>query len=106
MLSALLPRTLIVGRRQQSESIEAAFDMEEGDLMKRFDTLVGAIACRVTELFVAMWIPIGMSSGLSPRCDPLTLVPLCDHKRDWHLIGLWLTCCVTVVSSVQSRTIR
>ena len=34
-----------------------------------------------------------------PR-DPLTFVPLCDHKRDWHLIGLWLTCCVTVVSSV------
>ena len=37
---------------------------------------------------------------MSPRCDPLTFVPLfCDHKRDWHLIGLWLTCCVTVVSS-------
>ena len=23
-----------------------------------------------------------------------------DGKRDWHLIGLWLTCCVTVVCSV------
>ena len=32
-------------------------------------------------------------SGLSPRCDPLTLVPLRDHKlkRDWHLIGICLT---------------
>ena len=49
--------------------------------------------------------PVGLSSGLSPRGDPLTLVPLCDHKRDWHLIDLWLTCCVTVVSSV-ARTIR
>ena len=28
----------------------------------------------------------GLSSGLSPRCDPLALVPLRDHKRDWHLI--------------------
>ena len=44
-------------------------------------------------------------SGLSPWCDPLTFVPLCDHKRDWHLIGLWLTCCVAIVSSL-ARTIR
>ena len=22
---------------------------------------------------------VGLSDGLSPRCDPLTLVPLCDH---------------------------
>ena len=29
-LSALLLRTLVVGRRQQSESIEAALDMEKG----------------------------------------------------------------------------
>ena len=36
-LSALLLRTLVVGRRQQSESIEAALDMEEGGLMNRFD---------------------------------------------------------------------
>ena len=68
-------------------------------------TLVGAIAYRIALLFVAIWIPVGLSSGLSPWCDPLTFVPLCDHKRDWHLIGLWLTCCVTVVSSV-ARTIR
>ena len=27
--------------------------------------------------FVAI---VGLSSGLSPACDPLTLVPLCDHK--------------------------
>ena len=44
---------------------------------------------------------VRLSGGLSPWCDPLlTFVPLCDHKRDWHLIGLWLTYCVTVVSSV------
>ena len=36
ILSALLLRTLVVGRRQQSESIEAALDMEEG-LMNCFD---------------------------------------------------------------------
>ena len=35
-LSNLLLRTLVVGRRQQSESIEAALDMEEGGLMNRF----------------------------------------------------------------------
>ena len=28
--------------------------------------LVGAIACRVAELFVAIWIPVGLSSELSP----------------------------------------
>ena len=50
--------------------------------------------------FVAIWIPVDLSRGLSPCCDPLTSVPLCDHKRDWYLIGLWLTCCVTVFSSV------
>ena len=55
--------------------------------------------------FVAIWIPVGLSSGLSPWCNPLTVVPLCGHARDWHLIGLWLTCCVIVVSSV-ARTIR
>ena len=32
------------------------------------------------------WFSFTLSSGLSPRCDPLTLIPLCDHKRDWHLI--------------------
>ena len=36
-LSALLLRTLAVGRRQQSESIGVALDMEEGGLMSRFD---------------------------------------------------------------------
>ena len=38
------------------------------------------------------------------KCDPLTVALLCDHERDWHLIGLWLTHCVAVVSSV-ARTI-
>ena len=36
-LFALLLRTLVVGRRQQSESIETALDMEQGGLMNRFD---------------------------------------------------------------------
>ena len=67
--------------------------------------LVGAIAYRVALLFVAIWIPVGLRSGWSPWCDPLTFVPLCDHKRDWHLTGLCLNCCVAVVSSV-ARTIR
>ena len=40
-LSALLLRTLVVGRRQQSESIEVALDMEKGGLMKRFDIMIG-----------------------------------------------------------------
>ena len=32
--------------------------------------------------FVAIWISVdGLSSGLSPRCDPLTFVPLCHHER-------------------------
>ena len=35
-LSALLLRTLVVGRQQQPESIEVALDMEKGDLMNRF----------------------------------------------------------------------
>ena len=35
-LFALLLRKLVVGRRQQSESIEAALDMEQGGLMNRF----------------------------------------------------------------------
>ena len=42
-LSALLLRTLVVGRRQQSESIEAALDMEQGGLMNRFD--IGLFYC-------------------------------------------------------------
>ena len=46
-LSTLLLRTLAVCRRQQSESVEAALDMEGEGLMNRFDILVGAIACRV-----------------------------------------------------------
>ena len=47
-------------------------------------------------IFVAIRITLGLSSGSSPWCDPLTFVPLCDHERDWHFIGLWLTRCVTV----------
>ena len=42
-LSALLLRTLLVGRRQQSESIEAALDMEYGGLINRFD--IGRCHC-------------------------------------------------------------
>ena len=38
-------------------------------------------------MFVAILIPVGLSGGVSPRCDPLTLVSLCDHKRDGYLIG-------------------
>ena len=58
--------------------------------MNRFD--IGRCHCLQSRItFVAIWIPVGLSSGLSPRCDTLTLVPLCDHKRDWHLKGLWLT---------------
>ena len=36
-LSTLLLSTLVVGTRQQSESIEVALDMESGGLMNRFD---------------------------------------------------------------------
>ena len=52
-LSALLLRTLVVGRRQQSESNEAALDiiMESRGLMNRFHILVGVIGCRVAYLF-------------------------------------------------------
>ena len=35
--SVFLQRTLVVGRRQQSESIEVALDMEQGGLINRFD---------------------------------------------------------------------
>ena len=40
------------------------------------------------------WYGVGMLKV--PANDPLTFVPLCNHERDWYLIGLWLTCCVTV----------
>ena len=45
------------------------------NLMSRMDgkkthththTMVGAVACRVVSLFVAIWIPVGLSSGSSP----------------------------------------
>ena len=42
-LSALLLRTLAVGRRQQWESIGVALDMEYGWLTKRFD--IGRCHC-------------------------------------------------------------
>ena len=42
-LFALLLRTLVVGRRQQSESIGAALDMKQGGLMNRFD--IGRCHC-------------------------------------------------------------
>ena len=35
--SVFLLRTLVVGRRQHSESIEVALDMESRGLMNRFD---------------------------------------------------------------------
>ena len=41
--SVFLLRTLVVGRRQHSESIEVALDMEEGGLMNRFD--IGRCHC-------------------------------------------------------------
>ena len=44
-MSALLLRTLVVGRRQQSESIEVALDMEEGGLMNPFDIIIGRCHC-------------------------------------------------------------
>ena len=34
---------------------------------------------------------------------PYLVVTTC--MRDWYLVGLWLTCCVAVISSVV-RTIR
>ena len=36
-MSALLVRTMVVGMKQQSKSAEVALDMEQGDLMNRFD---------------------------------------------------------------------
>ena len=41
-LSALLLRTLAMGR-QQSESIQVTYDMEQGGLMNRFD--IGRCHC-------------------------------------------------------------
>ena len=35
-----------------------------------------------------------------------TFASLWDHKWDWHLIGVWLTYCVIVVSSVARTTRR
>ena len=35
--------------------------------------------------------PVSLSSGLLPRCDPVTF-----QERDWYLISLWLTRCITV----------
>ena len=72
--------------------------------MNRFD--IGRCHCLQSRITFCRDLDPGWSgSELSPRCDPLTLVPLCAHQRDWHLIVLWLTCHVTVVSSVV-RTIR
>ena len=36
--------------------------------------------------------------GFHLSFDPLTVVTLDGHDRDWYLIVLELTCCVTVVS--------
>ena len=66
-MSALLLRTLAVGRQQQFDSIEVALDiMEEGDLMNRFDIGRYHFACSAASLFVAIWVPGVLSSGLSP----------------------------------------
>ena len=43
-MSALLLRMLVVGRRQQFESIEVALDMEEGGFMNHFD-IIGRCQC-------------------------------------------------------------
>ena len=82
-LSALLLRTLVVDRRQQSDSIEAAIDMEKEGLVDE-RCLYWSVVPLLAESYnvFAIWIPVGLSSGLSLRCDPLTLVPICDHKRD------------------------
>ena len=104
-LSALLLRTLVVGRRHNPSRSRLLSILWSKEVWWTILILVGAIACRVAWLLVAIWIPVGLRSGLSPRCDPLTLVPSCYHKRDWHLISLWQTCCVTIVSSV-ARTVR
>ena len=50
-------------------------------------------------------VPMAFIAESPPAQGQLTFVPLCDHERDWHLIGLWLTHCVTILSSV-ARTIR
>ena len=56
-------------------------------------------------LYVLIMLSGGLSSRLLPWRDPLTsAAPLCDSERDLHLIGLWLTRYVTVVSSV-ARTV-
>ena len=66
-----------------------------GDLTRLIHTLLHVMTIH-TYIKCACW---------KYRCDPLIFVPLCDHERDWHSIGLWLNCCVTVVSS-GARTIR
>ena len=48
-MSALLLRTLVVGRRQQSESIEVALGMEEGGLMNHFD-IIGRCHCLLSRI--------------------------------------------------------
>ena len=53
--------------------------------------MVGDIGIFNRVIFVAIWIHVGLSRGLSPWCDPLTLVPLCDHVPDWQpriLLGM------------------
>ena len=50
--------------------------------MNRFD--IGRRHCLQSRIknFVAIWIPAGLSSGLSPRCDPLTSVTLdTEHRK-------------------------
>ena len=46
--SVFLPRTLVVGMRQHSESIEAALDMEQGGLMNCLD--VGWFHCLLSRI--------------------------------------------------------
>ena len=73
--------------------------------MNRFD--IGRCHCLYLlsrKLFVAIWIPVGLSRGLSPWCDPLTLVPLCDHVPDWQpriLLGMVEARSVNNVKSIQ-----
>ena len=59
---------------------------------------------------IVVLVRSGLSSGMSPWCDPVDLRTSWwprakELRRDWRLIDRWLTCCVTVVSSV-ARTMR
>ena len=59
----------------------------------------------VVVIVVAIWIPVGLSSGLSPSwCDPLTLVPLCDHVPDYWQPRILLVMVETRSVNVKNNT--